>query len=98
MTDHSGLDAHALRQKASAFRRLAGEILDGDFRRSLLRLAFDYDRQAARLDRTIGHDGGQAAEQGTTKVQVIRGKCGLADIGLSSLGESAGKADLSRSK
>jgi hypothetical protein len=38
-----------LAQRASGIRRLAGEILDGDFRRRLLELAQDYDRQAAKL-------------------------------------------------
>jgi hypothetical protein len=73
MTDEHDLDAQALRQKASAFRRLAGEILDGDFRRRLLSLALDYDRRAARLDRRTGHGGEHAATSADTKVQVIRG-------------------------
>jgi hypothetical protein len=53
MADDLILDAETLRQKASAFRRLAAEILGGDFRRSLLELALEYDRQAMRLARTI---------------------------------------------
>jgi hypothetical protein len=40
-----------LRKQASGFRRLAGEILDGDFRRNLLNLAMDYDAQAESLER-----------------------------------------------
>ena len=41
-----------LRSQASGFRRLAGEILDGDFRRNLLNLAMDYDAQAETLECT----------------------------------------------
>jgi hypothetical protein len=33
---------------------LAAEILGGDFRRSLLELALEYDRQALRLERSRG--------------------------------------------
>ncbi|HEX3398740.1 MAG TPA: hypothetical protein VHT74_00295 [Acetobacteraceae bacterium] len=40
-----------LRKQASGVRRLAGEILEGDFRSSLLDLAEDYDRQAATIER-----------------------------------------------
>ncbi|MGC1409512.1 MAG: hypothetical protein WA864_11275 [Acetobacteraceae bacterium] len=54
MTDDLILDADTLRQKASAFRRLAAEILGGDFRRSLLELALEYDRRALRLERSRG--------------------------------------------
>jgi hypothetical protein len=39
----------SLKQQASGIRRLAGETLDGDFRRRLLELAQDYDRQAEKL-------------------------------------------------
>jgi hypothetical protein len=35
-----------LRKQADGFRRLASEIVDGDFRRRLLALAADYDAQA----------------------------------------------------
>jgi hypothetical protein len=51
MADDLVLDAETLRQKASAFRRLAAEIMGGEFRRSLLELALEYDRQALRLER-----------------------------------------------
>jgi hypothetical protein len=37
-----------LRKQADGFRRLASEIVDGDFRRRLLALAADYDAQADR--------------------------------------------------
>ena len=43
-----------LRKKAAGIRSLAGEILDGDFRRSLESLAVDYDAQATKLERKTG--------------------------------------------
>ncbi len=55
MTDGVDLNVGALgktlRKQASGFRQLAGGILDGDFRRSLLELALDYDCQAENLER-----------------------------------------------
>ena len=58
MADYLELDVETLgkrlRNQASRFRRLAGEILDGDFRRNLLHLAMDYDAQAESLERKSG--------------------------------------------
>jgi hypothetical protein len=39
------------RTQAFGLRRLADGILDGDFRRSLLSLASDYDAQAVKIER-----------------------------------------------
>ena len=44
-----------LRKQAAGFRRLASEIVDGDFRRRLLDLAADYDAQAVTATPTL-HD------------------------------------------
>jgi hypothetical protein len=41
-----GSHTETLRKQAAGFRRLANEIVDGDFRRRLLDLAADYDAQA----------------------------------------------------
>ena len=50
MADNLELNVEApsetLRRQASGFRRLAGEILDGEFRGRLLELALDYEREA----------------------------------------------------
>ena len=58
MADHFELDVEILgkrlRNQASGFRRLAGEIQDGEFRRNLLNLATDYDAQAEALERKNG--------------------------------------------
>jgi hypothetical protein len=55
MTDYIDLNIETLlktlRRQASGMRRLAGDILDGDFRRGLLELARDYDRQAEGFER-----------------------------------------------
>lgn len=42
-------NAESLKRQAVGFRRLASEIVDGDFRRRLLDLAADYDAQAAAI-------------------------------------------------
>ena len=63
MADDLILDAETLRHRASAFRRLAAEILGGDFRRSLLELALEYDRRAMRLERSRGRHGSLAANR-----------------------------------
>jgi hypothetical protein len=42
--------SETLRGQASGFRRLAGEILDGEFRGRLLELALDYEREAENLE------------------------------------------------
>jgi hypothetical protein len=59
MADNLELDVETLgktlKDKASRFRQLASGILDGDFRRRLLDLAWDYDVQAATLQRKIPH-------------------------------------------
>jgi hypothetical protein len=56
MTDYLDLNIETLlktfRRQASGMRRLAGDILDGDFRRGLLELARDYDRQADGFERS----------------------------------------------
>jgi hypothetical protein len=58
MADYFDLDIETLgkklRNQASGFRRLAGEILDGEFRRNLLHLATDYDARAESLERKNG--------------------------------------------
>ena len=50
MTDYLELNVEVLsktlKKQASGFRRLAGEILDGEFRGRLLELAQDYEREA----------------------------------------------------
>ena len=55
MTDYHELNIETLgktlRERASGMRKLAGKILDGDFRVRLLALALDYDRQAETLER-----------------------------------------------
>ena len=55
-----------LRKQAVGFRRLASEIVDGDFRRRLLNLAADYDAQAVTATGTLhgvsGTDTGSDAE------------------------------------
>ena len=61
MSDALALDALALRRKASGFRRLAADILGGDFRRRLLELALEYERRATQLDRRVGPHGLSAA-------------------------------------
>jgi hypothetical protein len=50
MAENGELTVATLREKALRFRRLAGEILDGDFRRGLLSLAWDYDAKAESLE------------------------------------------------
>jgi hypothetical protein len=58
----------ALRKQAAGFRRLAREIVDGDFRRRLLDLAADSDTPrcdwhrrwlGCRADRVVRQDGGE---------------------------------------
>jgi hypothetical protein len=66
MADDIDLDAETLRQKASAFRQLAAELLGGDFRKRLLDLALDYDLRAARLERTSRHCEGLGTPDGAT--------------------------------
>jgi hypothetical protein len=55
MTDYLGLNIETLsktfRKQASGMRKLADEILDGEFRRGLLVLARDYDLKAEGLER-----------------------------------------------
>jgi hypothetical protein len=55
MADNLELNVEApsetLRRQASGFRRLAGEILDGEFRGRLLELALDYEREAENPER-----------------------------------------------
>ncbi|MGA8195950.1 MAG: hypothetical protein WB902_21560 [Acetobacteraceae bacterium] len=48
-------NTESLRRQAAGFRRLANEIVDGDFRRRLLGLAADYDAQAVTI--TAMHQG-----------------------------------------
>jgi hypothetical protein len=59
-------NTEALRKQAAGFRRLASEIVDGDFRRRLLDLAADYDAQAVTTTPTLhgvtGTDAGLDAE------------------------------------
>ena len=59
-------NTEALRKQAAGFRRLASEIVDGDFRRRLLDLAADYDAQAVAttppLHGVTGTDAGLDAE------------------------------------
>jgi hypothetical protein len=54
MTDYLHMNFETLgnvfRQRALGMRRLAGGILPGDFRSSLLALALDYDRQAEKVE------------------------------------------------
>jgi hypothetical protein len=47
-----GSNTETLRKQAAGFRRLANEIMDGDFRRRLLDLAADYDAQAVTTTAT----------------------------------------------
>jgi hypothetical protein len=53
MADNLELDfvtlSKTLKKQASGIRQIAGETLDGDFRRGLLELAQDYDHQAEKL-------------------------------------------------
>jgi hypothetical protein len=54
-------NAETLERQAAGFRRLASEIVDGDFRRRLLDLAADYDAQAVAITPTRhGGSGGGA--------------------------------------
>jgi hypothetical protein len=62
MTDYYELNIEALgktlRERASGMRRLASQILDGEFRIKLIALALHYDLQAEALERgTRPHDG-----------------------------------------
>lgn len=43
-------------ERATRFRRLAGEILDGPFRRNLIGLAQEYEDFARRLTGTYSND------------------------------------------
>jgi hypothetical protein len=53
MADYLELDvvtlSQTLKRQASGIRQIAGETLDGDFRRGLIELALDYDHQAEKL-------------------------------------------------
>ena len=55
MADNLELDVETLgetlRETAAGLRRLASEILDGEFRRRLLNLSCDYDAQATALEK-----------------------------------------------
>jgi hypothetical protein len=64
MSDAVTIDALDLRRKASGLRRLAADILGGDFRWKLLELALEYERRARQLDRRIYHHGLSTADQG----------------------------------
>jgi hypothetical protein len=56
-------NTETLRKQAAGFRRLANEIVDGDFRRRLLDLAADYDAQAVTTTATLHGVSGTGAAQ-----------------------------------
>jgi hypothetical protein len=55
-------NTETLRKQAAGFRRLANEIVDGDFRRRLLDLAADYDAQAVTTTATLHGVSGTGAD------------------------------------
>jgi hypothetical protein len=63
MADDFGDDAASLRQTASGFRHLAAQILGGDFRRRLLKLALEYERRATRFERSRGERASVTADR-----------------------------------
>jgi hypothetical protein len=69
LADGHEWNAVVLREKASAFRRLAREILDGPFRSNLLALARDYDRRAAGFDRAMTADQESVTAQGRDELR-----------------------------
>jgi hypothetical protein len=54
-------NAETLRKQAAGFRRLASEVVGGDFRRRLLDLAADYDAQAGTTTPTLDGVSGSGA-------------------------------------
>jgi hypothetical protein len=54
MVDDPELLVSDLRESASAFRRLASGMLPGDFEKSLIELAAEYEHRATRFERGTG--------------------------------------------